>query len=194
MKRKLKDVVAEISAYLKASEKAQYMETADAARLLRDTVDAYKAQFPPRRRVTLNKKEGLYVIPSSSGGYSCLGFKYADKILCAVRAWLMDYDARVNPTPGTIAHYRAYAFVMKRGAEHSAKTGERCPAELEPRLVGLEGKRVEVIHKGEARRFIVGKSTGWLPCHLEIHNRASRGGGAACIFPGDSIRVIEEGR
>jgi hypothetical protein len=33
--------------------------------------------------------------------------------------------------------------------------------------------------EGETRRFIVGRSTGWRPCHLEIHNRRSTGGGAA---------------
>jgi len=51
---------------------------------------------------------------------------------------------------------------------------------LTPQLVGLEGWRVEVeTTYGETRRFIVGKSTGWKPCHLEIHNRRSTGGGSA---------------
>ncbi len=51
---------------------------------------------------------------------------------------------------------------------------------LTPQLVGLEGWRVEVeTTYGETRRFIVGKSTGWRPCHLEIPNRASSGGGSA---------------
>lgn len=40
---------------------------------------------------------------------------------------------------------------------------------LSPQLTGLEGWRVEVVDiHGERRRFIVGKSTGWRPCHLEI--------------------------
>ena len=32
---------------------------------------------------------------------------------------------------------------------------------------------------GEARRFIIGKSTGWLPIHLEVSRKTSSGGGAA---------------
>jgi hypothetical protein len=51
---------------------------------------------------------------------------------------------------------------------------------LTKQLVGLEGWRVEVITTyGEKRRFIVGRSTGWRPCHLEIARRDSSGGGAA---------------
>jgi hypothetical protein len=51
---------------------------------------------------------------------------------------------------------------------------------LTPQLVGLEGWRVEVeTTYGEKRRFIVGRSTGWRPCHLEIANRRSSGGGSA---------------
>lgn len=51
---------------------------------------------------------------------------------------------------------------------------------LTPQLVGLEGWRVEVVTTyDETRRFIVGKSTGWVPCHLEIARRDSHGGPAA---------------
>ncbi len=51
---------------------------------------------------------------------------------------------------------------------------------LNPQLLGLEGWRVEVnTSYGETRRFIVGRSTGWKPCHLEIHRRDSSGGMAA---------------
>ncbi len=53
-------------------------------------------------------------------------------------------------------------------------------SDLTPQLVGLEGHRVEVIDAyGERRRFIVGKSTGWRPIHLEIKTRRSLGGEAA---------------
>jgi hypothetical protein len=47
-------------------------------------------------------------------------------------------------------------------------------------LIGLEGWRVEVVTcYEETRRFIVGRSTGWRPCHLEVKTRASHGGTAA---------------
>jgi hypothetical protein len=48
---------------------------------------------------------------------------------------------------------------------------------LTKQLNGLEGWRVEVVTMaGDTRRFIVGKSTGWQPCHLEIKTARSRGG------------------
>jgi hypothetical protein len=51
---------------------------------------------------------------------------------------------------------------------------------LTAQLIPYEGDRVEVVDQwGDTRRFWVGKSTGWRPCHLEIHNARSSGGGAA---------------
>lgn len=51
---------------------------------------------------------------------------------------------------------------------------------LSRQLCGCEGWRVEVVTTyGEKRRFIVGRSTGWKPCHLEISRRNSWGGGPA---------------
>lgn len=51
---------------------------------------------------------------------------------------------------------------------------------LSPQLRALEGWRIEVIDmNGEKRRFIVGQSTGWRPCHLELKNTRSHGGAPA---------------
>jgi hypothetical protein len=51
---------------------------------------------------------------------------------------------------------------------------------LTKQLLGLEGWRVEVITTyGEKRRFIVGKSTGWKPSHLEVSRRNALGGFSA---------------
>jgi hypothetical protein len=48
---------------------------------------------------------------------------------------------------------------------------------LSKQLIGLEGWRVEVIDEGGNKwRFIVGKSTGWRPCHLEVSRRNALGG------------------
>jgi hypothetical protein len=57
----------------------------------------------------------------------------------------------------------------------------RSASGLTPQLIGLEGWRVAVIEKAgdKPRRFIVGCSTGWIPCHLEIKTKASRGGSPA---------------
>ena len=64
---------------------------------------------------------------------------------------------------------------------------------LTAQLLGLEGKRVEIVSTaGETRRFWVGRSTGWRPCHLEIHNRRSRGGHPASAEY-NSVRVLDPG-
>lgn len=67
---------------------------------------------------------------------------------------------------------------------HSEREALRDNSNLSPQLIGKEGWRVEVLDKelrgGATRRFIVGKSTGWRPCHLEISRRNAHGGGCAC--------------
>ena len=51
---------------------------------------------------------------------------------------------------------------------------------LSPQLKGLEGWRVEAVTTwGETVRFIVGRSTGWRPCHIERSRRDAYGGPAA---------------
>lgn len=68
----------------------------------------------------------------------------------------------------------------------------RDTSQLSPQLAGLEGWRVKVIDLGlgavlahvkpehlKPRRFIVGKSTGWRPIHLELATTRSLGGGPA---------------
>lgn len=50
-------------------------------------------------------------------------------------------------------------------------------SDLSAQLVPWKGWRVEVVTTyGEKRRFIVGQSTGWRPCSLEISRRTSLGG------------------
>ena len=62
----------------------------------------------------------------------------------------------------------------------SQKEAIRDLSGLSWQLKGLEGYRVEVVTTyGEKRRFIVEKSTGWKPCHLEVKTRRSMGGGCA---------------
>jgi hypothetical protein len=57
----------------------------------------------------------------------------------------------------------------------------RSDAGLTKQLIGLEGWRVEVesFMTGEKRRFIVGRSSGWIPCHIELSKRTSHGGPSA---------------
>lgn len=61
---------------------------------------------------------------------------------------------------------------------------------LTQQLCGYEGARVEVVTSyGETRRFWVGKSTGWKPCHLEVATVRSMGGISA-ERDYKSVRVI----
>ena len=52
---------------------------------------------------------------------------------------------------------------------------------LTPQLRGLEGCLVEVVdvEGREPRRFIVGRSSGWLPVNLECHEEGTLGGDRA---------------
>lgn len=140
---------------------------------------------------SINNEQRLYVLTSGKG-YSCLGFDVAERKRVAVAHW-MNGAAVSEPAPalGTAEHWQAYESTMKAGADFAARFNLRCPAELEPALIGLEGKRVEVTGPGDYRsRFTVGKSTGWMPCHLEIKTRRSSGGGVAYIPAGGSVRLV----
>lgn len=142
-------------------------------------------------RVFLNKEQGLYVIPAGSG-FTCLGFDVGFDKASAVVAWM----ANGTPLPlrsnkGTVQGYEDYQRIMKAGYAETVRRHSPCPIELTPQLQGLEGKRVEVYDKhGERRRFWVGKSTGWMPCHLEISRRNSSGGSSVTGAPFKSVVVV----
>jgi len=140
--------------------------------------------------VTINHEARLYVIPCGRG-FTCLGFDVADRRARAVAAWLGRPGLMGEAEPGAPEHFAAYQACMDAGRAHHAATGVRCNAELLPVLSGLEGWRVEVTEPdGERRRFIVGKSTGWMPCHLEIARRDSTGGPAAYVPEGARVRAL----
>lgn len=142
------------------------------------------------RHPTINQTRRLYVFPCGAG-VSCLGFDVADWRLRAVAAWLGKPEFVPEAAPGSDAHLAAYLACMDAGRAHHAATGARCPAELSPALRGLEGWRVEVTEAyGNRRRFIVGTSTGWMPCHLEVARRDSTGGPAAFIPDGATVRPL----
>jgi len=143
------------------------------------------------RQLTINREARLYVFPCGSSGYSCLGFDVAEWRMRAVAAWLGKPALVPDAAPGSDAHLAAYLACMDAGRAHHAATGARCPAELSPALHGLEGSRVEVTEADSTqRRFIVGKSTGWMPSHLEVARRDSSGGPAAFIPDGATVRLL----
>jgi hypothetical protein len=187
-------------------EAERIVDSLDSAKAyLTESVAASDATFTAGEGVTLvhghpslnaiNAPERLYVI-KSGGGYSCNGFDYQARIGEAVAAWLGDPDliraahVALIGAAGSPSAFDFFRDLMERGRKHAEATGDRCEAELSPALKGLEGKRVEVTTpSGETSRFTVGRSTGWLPIHLEIKRRDSSGGGVY-VPDGSSVRVL----
>lgn len=149
-------------------------------------------------RVTVNETQGLYVIRSDYG-YSCLGFDVCTDRARRYIGWLMskgeagaaDMQARLDGAlHGSLDRFAIYEESLAAIKRRYDATGERCEVELCEQLRGLEGKRVEVVDSyGERRRFTVGRSTGWIPVHLELEPRAN-GGSPAYGFPYQSVRAI----
>jgi hypothetical protein len=145
--------------------------------------------------IKLNVEQALYVIPCGTG-YSCLGFDVCLSRNAAYVDWAnrvgMQGLVSIRPEQrGTLEAYAIYRANIDRISANHAVTGLRCDAELTPQLIGLEGKRVEVVTSwGETMSFYVGRSMGFIPVHLEIERRDSTGGGAVCGAPFKSVRVV----
>lgn len=119
--------------------------------------------------VTLDTAQRLFVIPCG-GGFSCLGFDVERRQTAAICKEL-NRPAPVA-VPGTLEAWAEHEAAIKAAKD----SGKRLKCGLHPRLIGLEGKRVECTLYGEKVRFIVGKSTGFIPCHLQIERRGNTGG------------------
>lgn len=136
----------------------------------------------------INSEQRLYVLPEGKG-YSCLGFDVCETRTKRLAEWLK-VPMPSNPV-GTPEAYAAYLTLMDMARIKCAHEHIRCEVELTPQLIGLEGKRVEVVTSyGERERFYVGKSTGWMPIHLQIARRNSSGGPGVVGAPFKEIRVI----
>jgi len=161
--------------------------------------ESYRKMIQQRRReVTVNEERELYVIPAARG-YSCLGFDVLIQRNNAVCEWLRENGRKAPEVSadlrGTLEAYTIYRETMRRGESLNRETAKRCNADLTPQLIGLEGKRVEVVDRhGETRRFWVGKSTGWFPVHLEVARRDSSGGSAVTGAPFQSVRIVRNSR
>lgn len=142
-------------------------------------IDVFALSLSDEQNVGIDHQNELYVI-KSEGGVSCLGF---DVCLERIERYALNLFIEDIPkvTRGSREAYDTMRNLMDALKAHFDKTGERAVADLTPQLDGLEGWRVEVVdNEGDnPRRFIVGKSTGWLPIHLELPRRDSSGGAAA---------------
>ena len=139
--------------------------------------------------IRVNRQQKLFVIPVTGGGFSCLGFD-----VCEQRIRGLATELNVKPQPhrlGTRAAYAAYSQLVELARQRNQSTGWRSQSELTPQLMGLERKRVEIVDCWEQkRRFYVGKSTGFIPVHLEIARRDSSGGPAVMGTPFRSLRIV----
>lgn len=152
------------------------------------------------KQVTINTEQALFVIPQGKG-YSCLGFdvcqRRIDRMAGELRQLGIPFDSNLTlQAKGSLEAYNAYRELYQIAETHHKQTGYRFRCELTPELIPYEGKRVEVRHRFnavgavEVSRFIVGKSTGWIPIHLEIKTRRSTGGGGACLGQILSVREV----
>lgn len=139
--------------------------------------------------VKINKEQKLYIIPCDKG-FSCYGFKVLkDKLNRLAKEY--NREDLIVKRSGTMKAYNNYIIIIKIAEEKYKKEGYRSNSELIPEFIGKERKRVEVITRyGEKKRYIIGKSAGWIPCHLEILKSNSSGGSAVMGYPFKSIKFI----
>lgn len=126
-------------------------------------------------KVKINKEQQVYVIPAGKG-FSCLGFD-----VCIDKGKLLAKELGVpfSPRRGSLKAYNEYSALIDMAREKYQKTGWRSQSELYAPFIGHEGERVEVEYTdGSKERFYIGRSTGWVPCHLVIKKSNSMGGGA----------------
>lgn len=131
--------------------------------------------------------DGMFKVPEGDT-YRVISIERIRRVACGVAEWL----GLPPPTDVPDAYlYRAYRDLLDEGLLKYQETGEVCHACLREALIGLEGKRVEVINDlGDTIRFTVTRARGWLPCHLAIDKRGQTYPAPAVRF----VRVLKPGR
>lgn len=143
------------------------------------------------KTVTINVSQKLFVIPCGEG-FTCFGFDNCFNYTQDIARELArpDLEPKENER-GTLLAYKAYERAVEFAKKEFDRTKKPLTCGLTPQLIGLEGKRVEVKDKyGETRQFNVGKSTGWIPCHLELEKKRSTGGESVTGAPFDSVKIV----
>lgn len=115
--------------------------------------------------VTLNESQQLFVVPSSLG-YTFLGFdveRFETVRLYNELGWPEPTAKR-----GTLNAYTEHKCAHRAARAKYAASGWRAKSGLHPMLIGLEGSRVACTVYGLDEVFTVGRSTGWIPCHLMV--------------------------
>lgn len=142
-------------------------------------------------RIELNMGDRLYNIHFAEG-FTCLGFDVCFEKAKSLAKELNMPEPVWHEDPEDIrALYDYYSELCGMARVRHQNTGWKSKSWLTPQLMGLEGKRVEVVDcYGETRRFKVGKSTGHCPCHLELKSSSSRSGGAVSGAPFKSVKIL----
>lgn len=89
---------------------------------------------------SINTSQRFYVL-TCGGGYSCLGFE-----VCQDRSERLAAELAIpfHQMPiGTESHYDYYLSLCEIARQKNVATGWRSQSELNPKLIGLEGKRIE---------------------------------------------------
>lgn len=137
---------------------------------------------------SINKEQRLYVIKSGAG-FTYYGFYVLDdkiKKLCID----LGIDNLIK-RKGTKKAYCFYIKLLSKVHQRFQKTGQKSNIDLIPEFIGKEGRKVRVIDKnGKTKVFIIGKSTGFIPCHLEIKQYRSIGGSAVYDYPFQKITFL----
>lgn len=148
----------------------------------------------PERAMTINMVQKLFIIPAGDG-FSTLGFSNCYQTCCGLASELgghIPVPPNYEDAKEMEALYAYYLQLMEKGHKRHLASGWRSQVHLHHQLQGLEGHRVEVEEDdGEKRRFLVGRSTGWMPCHIELKSVRSSDGCSAGTRPYRSVKVIK---
>ena len=144
--------------------------------------------------IKVNNEQQLFVIKCGEG-FSCLGFDVCQKRTISLKSELDRMTAKpltaVPKDKTSIEAYDYYQHLITIARDIHEEHGIQFTSELEPVFIGKEGRRVKVTDcYDDTRTFTIGKSTGFIPCHIELKRRNSRGGCSVFGAPFKSIQWL----
>lgn len=143
--------------------------------------------------VSISRDSGLYFMEFGGRPGVCpLSFLEFNVQANAVAKWLKDKSLIPTAPMGTLEHFEQCNYALLMGRTFARATGQVCQSLLERKLIGLEGRFVQVVDAlGNKRRFHVGRTISWLPRHTELPFARARHGAPVQNAPLASVRVID---
>lgn len=139
---------------------------------------------------SIDQSQRLYILKYDYG-VSCLGFDVCQRISTFLANELGEIVSLYGK--GTKEAFEEYERLLSLGKAKHEKTGWKSQAELTRQLTPFYGYKVEIVDcNNEKRKFIVGKSGGWMPCHIELQNVNSKSGPAVYGAPFKSVKTISQ--